>query len=82
MWWRQHRTAAPRLFLIELKRAFELVRSQPHLGQPVVGAGSVGVRRVQLRRSRYYVYYEAVEDEGVVNIHAVWHTSRGSTPDV
>lgn len=39
------------------------------------------VRRVYLRRIRYYVYFQIVDDGDRVVILAFWHGSRGSNPE-
>jgi plasmid stabilization system protein ParE len=38
------------------------------------------VRRVLLKRIRYYVYFEVSDDGARVSILAVWHASRGREP--
>ena len=81
-WWRVNREAAPQLFLDELRQAYELVRHQPQVGQPVVGAKSDRIRRVYLRRSHYHLYYQESEDGAAIDVLAVWHTSRGTAPDL
>ena len=81
-WWASNRPAAPTLFLDELEHAYELIRSQPQLGQPARASRIQGVRRVALRRSRYYVYYRIANDESAVVVLSVWHTSRGLDPAV
>lgn len=49
------------------------------------GAGSIatnvelpGVRRVLLPRTRYHLYYQASKD--LVEVLALWHSSRGGAP--
>jgi hypothetical protein len=36
------------------------------------------VRRVLMRRTRYYLYYRATAD--VLEVLAIWHTARGEGP--
>ncbi len=81
-WWASNRPAAPTLFLDELEHAYELIHSQPQLGQPARASRIKGVRRVVLRRSRYYVYYRIANDESSVVVLSVWHASRGPDPAV
>ena len=81
-WWRVNRTASSRLFVEELSQAYELVRYQPDIGRPVIGAKSNRVRRIRLRRSRYHVYYQESDDGEAIEVLAVWHTNRGSGPDL
>ena len=47
------------------------------VGRPVAQAS--GVRRVLLRRIRYYVYFEIVDEERV-HVLALWHGSRAGEP--
>jgi plasmid stabilization system protein ParE len=81
-WWRVNRPAAPSLFVDELSRAYDLIRHQPNVGQPVVGAKSDRLRRIHLLRSRHHLYYQESEDGDAVEVLAVWHTSRGTDPDL
>jgi len=39
-----------------------------------------GIRRIRLRRTRYYLYYRLADD--LIEIVALWHTSRGSPPPI
>jgi len=75
-----NRPAAPEAFADELDRAIEFVRSMPHGGQPFSDPEVLGVRRVALRRVRYHLYYVASDDERVVVVLALWHSSRGGRP--
>jgi len=38
------------------------------------------VRRVYLRRIRFYVYFQISEDGSAVDVLAFWHGSRGHEP--
>ena len=79
-WWREHRTAAPELFLAELASALELLEALPLAGQLYDHPTLDGVRRVLLRATRYHVYYR-VRDDAVV-VLAVWSAVRGAGPDL
>ena len=81
-WWRVNRPASPGLFVDELSGAYDLIRHQPKVGQPVVGAKSDRVRRVHMLRSRYYLYYQESETGDAIEVLAVWHSSRGTDPDL
>ena len=81
-WWRINRPAVPNLFLDELATAYGLIRSLPDIGQKVSGAKSDLVRRILLRRSRHYVYYQESDDNEAIEVLAIWHTSRARKPDV
>ena len=73
-WWYSHRDKAPNAFDEDLNAAWELLSSAPDVGK-AVSARRPGVRRLLMERVRYYVYYR-VTDSGVVEITAIWHSSR------
>lgn len=75
-WWHAHRPASPGLFRRELTRGFELITTQPGIGEE----GLHGVRRLHLYRIRYYLYYRVKVEE--VEVLALWHTSRGDEPSL
>ena len=81
-WWGKNRPAAPALFKEELKKAFELIITQPTSGAVAQGLGPPHIRRVLLFRTRYYLYYSVSEAESAVEVLGLWHTSRGSDPDI
>ena len=79
-WWRINRTAAPNLFTLELEQSLRIVQAAPALGAPARSVRLPGVRRVLMRRTRYYIYYRLAGDR--LDVLAVWHTSRGAGPDL
>jgi plasmid stabilization system protein ParE len=79
-WWASNRPKAPAAFVEELERALQLIASQPAIGARAQNAKLTGVRRIHLTRVRYYLYYRIVESPPVVEVLALWHTSRGSAP--
>ena len=79
-WWRANRPASPDLFETELERAFTLLKTQPFLGQRALDAKVESVRRLILQGTRYLLYYRVREDEQVVEVLCLWHTSRGIRP--
>jgi plasmid stabilization system protein ParE len=79
-WWLENRPKAPQAFSEEIERAFDLVRALPSVGEPVAHLGLKGVRRVLLGRIRYYLYYQAFPAMEIVEVLALWHTSRGKGP--
>jgi len=81
-WWRKNRTKAPEAFDDELERAFELVSELPLAGEAVSHPKLAGIRRILLGRIRYHLYYLSSEDSETVDVLALWHTSRGSAPDL
>jgi plasmid stabilization system protein ParE len=63
----------------DLDALLRRLAEQPRLiGRPV--SGRVGLRRVELPRIRYYVYFQIVHDEGSVVLLAIRHTSRSGGP--
>ena len=81
-WWQLNRPASPSLFVGELSGACQIIQHQPKVGQPIVGAKSERVRRVHMLRSRYYLYYQESEAGDAIEVLAVWHSSRGTDPDL
>lgn len=78
VWWAKNRPAAPGAILEELDRTLVLLCLQPTMGARARRASLSGVRRVTLSRIRYYLYYRVVDD--VLQVLALWHTSRGMGP--
>jgi len=79
-WWDANRPKAPTAFREEVDRAFKLLESQPNVGTKVAGTRFAGVRRIYLNRIHYYLYYRT--SPGFVEVLALWHTSRGSSPSL
>lgn len=80
VWWRNHRPKAPDAVVQELRRAFRLLRVQPSIGSHANNPKLAGVRRVHLSRIRYHLYYRVNEERGVVDVLALWHSSRSEPP--
>ena len=75
-WWRENREKAPRLFQNELDEALVLIASYPEIGK-VARSRRVGNARVlDLRRSRYRVYYQVQADTREILIVHVRQGSR------
>lgn len=78
-WWLENRDKAPSAFDDELDELIERLSDRPELiGRPL--AQQRDVRRVYLRRVRYYVYFRVLEGGASVDIAAVWHASRRNGP--
>jgi plasmid stabilization system protein ParE len=77
-WWQEHRPAAPGAVHEELERAFDLISLFPGVGAAARNPALQGVRRIHLSRIRYDLYYRVTET--TVQVLALWHSSRGSTP--
>ena len=57
-----------------------VLSKQPGVGAPSRRGRVKGLRRVNLARVRYYIYYRV--SEGFLDVLAFWHTSRGGQPRV
>jgi plasmid stabilization system protein ParE len=79
-WWLANRPAAPDLFREELAKVFDLITDQPDIGPVAPNIDTPGVRRFHLSRIRYHLYYRHKDD--VVEVLALWHSSRGSDPQL
>lgn len=79
-WWQANRPLARDLFLAEFEAAVRLVSEMPGVGPRFRRATIPGVRRILLRRSRYWVYYLADEARQILGVLAVWSAHRGSDP--
>lgn len=80
-WWLEHRDRAPHAFDDDVDALIELLEEHPQLvGRPLLD--DPRVRRVYLRRIRYYVYFQLSDDAEAVEIVAVWHGSRGTPPTI
>jgi plasmid stabilization system protein ParE len=78
-WWRANRSAAPELFVLELREVLALVSATPTLGRTAeVENEFPNVRRVLMRRSRYHLYFRVMAD--TLEVLAIWHTARGQGP--
>lgn len=80
VWWQENRPAAPDAVRSDLRATFELLLVQPGIGTKVTGARVAGVRRMQLDRIRYHLYYRIQGEELVVLV--LWHSNRGREPQV
>ena len=81
-WWDVNRPKAPGAFHEEIERALELVSTQPQIGAKVGNVKLASVRRIHLSRIHYHLYYRVRQPPEVVEILALWHTSRGSGPEL
>lgn len=74
----QNRPAAPDLFLQEFAECFTTLGHAPHIGRSYRQSPVSGMRRFLLKRTRYYVYYVAGEED--VRVLAVCHAQRKVGP--
>ena len=81
-WWRENRLSAPNAFHDDLAAALMLVAEQPACGAATAGTRHRGVRRIQLPRIGYHLYYRLAPRLGQIQVLALWHARRGSSPPV
>lgn len=79
-WWRKNRSKAPALFAEDLESAFSLIEELPNAGEPVRHPKIPSLRRVLLGNVQYHLYYVVALEDEIVEIIALWHTSRGRGP--
>ena len=79
-WWNQNRSAAPNLFSLELERGFLALSSFPRAGEGVTHSRIPDLRRILLSAVQFHLYYTIAEDEAIVEILELWHTSRKPRP--
>jgi plasmid stabilization system protein ParE len=79
-WWLENRTAAPTMFRDELEDAYALIEELPFAGEAVPHSRIAGLRRVLLGHTQYHLYYAVAEDDAIVEVLSLWHTSRGNRP--
>lgn len=75
-----NRPKAPEAFADELEKSLALVALQPSIGARSLNVKLTGVRRVHMARIHFHLYYRVVGTPPVVEVLALWHTSRGSDP--
>jgi plasmid stabilization system protein ParE len=66
----------------ELARVFRLILNHPHIGSPALDVEVPEVRRIHLSRIGHYLYYRVLEEEGIIEVLAVWSDSRGDAPPI
>jgi hypothetical protein len=81
-WWRIHRSKAPNAIREELERVSALIAVRPDIGALARGIALQGVRRIHMRRIRYYLYYRIGEMPNQVDILGFWHSSRRDEPPI
>ena len=62
--------------------ALNLIAIQLKVGAKVKNAKLTGVRRIHLSRVHYYLYYRIKRTPPSIEVLALWHTSRGSEPNL
>lgn len=75
-WWRLNRERASSLFADELAAALTLISDSPRVGRLYRRSQLAGIRRLQLRESRFHVYYVVDTSERLVTVLSVWSSLR------
>ncbi|MEQ1761496.1 MAG: type II toxin-antitoxin system RelE/ParE family toxin [Vicinamibacterales bacterium] len=81
-WWRVNRPKAPNAVREEVERGSALLAAQPDIGERARGVTLDGVRRIHLRRIRYFVYYRLSEKPNQLDVLGFWHSSRHDDPPI
>ena len=79
-WWERNRPSAPNAIHHDVPEILTVLSTQPGVGAPARRSRVIGVRRVNLTRVRYYIYYRV--SGGFLDVLAFWHTSRAGHPRV
>jgi plasmid stabilization system protein ParE len=77
-WWARNRPSASNAIHHDVIEILTVLSTQPGVGAPARRGRVKGLRRVNLARVRYYIYYRVAE--GFLDVLAFWHTSRGGQP--
>lgn len=81
-WWCENRPDAPDLFIEEVEEALELLKSNPKLGRFYRVIDGMEIKEYLLERSKQWLYFSADEEQGLIIVHTVWGTQRGSPPQI
>ena len=81
-WWRVNRPKAPNAIREDVERGSALVATRPDIGARARGFTLDGVRRIHLRRIRYYLYYRISEVPNQLDVLGFWHSSRHDDPPI
>lgn len=79
-WWLRNRSKAPLAFAEDIESAFDLLRAAPGAGEPLPSSRIANLRRLLVSRIRYFIYYTVDEGSEIIEVLALWHTSRGQPP--
>jgi plasmid stabilization system protein ParE len=79
-WWREHRVAAPLMFLNEVEKAEALLGQHPDVGVIYATHRTGVIRRILLGDTRYHLYYRHDVERREIVVLAVWSAPRGRPP--
>lgn len=75
-WWQEHRDVGSELFFEELEEAAQHLKANPESGQPWRRRKGHIIRRWQLERTHYYVYYMVRADQEQLWVLTIWGSAR------
>ena len=78
LWRSENRPAAPDAVRLDSRKAASVLPLQPRIGVLMTQTKTQRVRRIHLGRIRYYLYYRFEAE--VVEVLAIWHSSREGEP--
>jgi len=76
-----HRPAAPGAITDDMNKARRLLAKNPEAGIEAEDQDLAGLRRLLMKRSEYWLYYQVDHSAQKIAIVTVWHASR-LTPNV
>ena len=78
-WWSSNRPKAPGALENDVGRALDLLAAHPEVGARCASDRYSDLRRLHLRRIRYYLYYVISVKLAAVNVVAIGHSSMAPT---
>jgi hypothetical protein len=79
--WHLHRDKAPNALREELARIERVLAEHASIvGQSVPSKRYPNLRRVYMKRVRYYLYYRVSDDGTSVHVLSLWQGNRGRGP--
>jgi len=78
-WWREHRPAA-RSLKEQLREAFDVIADAPNAAPVYTEIAGEIVRRLEIRKTPYAVYYYVDEGRAEAVVISVWSGMRGHGP--
>ena len=78
-WWLKNRDHQA-LFATEIAQAIDILATLPGAGTPYLGTGTLGLRRLFVRKLNCHLYYTFDEQEVVVR--ALWGARREHGPTI
>jgi plasmid stabilization system protein ParE len=79
-WWAANRPGAPGAVRTDIQTALLLIAGQPGIGTRVELGRAEVVRRLYLRRLRYFLYYRVRGRH--LDVVSFWHERRGDVPSI